>query len=132
LKSKTHNISEKISKIFLVSLLIGLVYIIIKGSDYKKEIEEHTGQTICKYTFREKYGKSKSAYVKYYVDNKLYRNRVGNSPDDYNATINKYYELKYSTINPNKILVDFSKEVKDSALIKELKMKLEFKYWLVH
>ena len=64
--------------------------------------------------------------------NKLYRNRVGNSPDDYNATINKYYELKYSTINPNKILVDFSKEVKDSALIKELKMKLEFKYWLVH
>jgi hypothetical protein len=88
LKSKTHNISEKISKIFLVSLLIGLVYIIIKGSDYKKEIEEHTGQTICKYTFREKYGKSKSAYVKYYVDNKLYRNRVGNSPDDYNATIN--------------------------------------------
>ena len=60
--------------------------------------------------------------------NKLYRNRVGNSPDDYNATINKYYELKYSTINPNKIFVNFSKEVKDSALIKELEMKLEFKY----
>ena len=132
MKQKASNISGEISKIFLVSLLIGSVYIFIKRSENKKEIEEHAGHTICKYTFREKYGKSKSAYVKYYVDNKLYRNSVENSPDDYNATINKYYELKYSTINPNKILVDFSKEVKDSVLIKELKMKLEFKYWLIH
>jgi hypothetical protein len=132
LKPKASNISEKISKIFLAILLIGLVYIFIKGSDYKKEIEENPGHTICKYTFREKYGKSKNAYVKYYVGDKLYRSRVNNSPDNDNATLNKYYELEYSTTDPNKILVDFSKEVKDSLLIKELEKKLEFKYWLDH
>jgi hypothetical protein len=123
---------EKFSKVFFVILLIVLVYLFMKESSYRKEIEEHPGQTICKYTFCKQYPKSTDAYVKYFVDDKLYRNSAGGCPDDYDLTINKYYVLNYSTIDPNKILVDFSKEVKDSTLIKELESKLEFKYWLNH
>ncbi|MEL1253479.1 hypothetical protein AAEO57_06825 [Flavobacterium sp. DGU38] len=123
---------EKFSKLFFVVLFIGVVCLFVKGCNNKKEIKEHEGKTICKYTFCKQFPKSTEAYVKYYVDNKLYRNGAGGCPDNSESKIDKYYELKYSTIDPNKIIVDFSTEVKDSILIKELESKLEFKYWLEH
>jgi len=123
---------EKLSKLFFVFLFIGIVYLIVKESNYKKEIKEYPGQTICKYTLCKPSGKSSDAYVKYYLDNKLYRRNVGGCPDSSGFKLNKYFVLKYSTIDHDKILVDFSKEVEDSVLIKELQSKLEFKYWLDH
>nr|WP_198999532.1 hypothetical protein [Flavobacterium sp. ASV13] len=123
---------DKLSKLFFVFIIIGLIYLFFKGVNYKKEIAEHPGQTICKYTLCKSSGKSSSAYVKYYLDDKLYRRAVGGCPDSSEFKLNKYFVLKYSTIDPDKIIVDFSKEVKDSVLIKELKSKLEFKYWLDH
>ncbi|TPG31331.1 hypothetical protein [Flavobacterium pectinovorum] len=104
----------------------------MKDLNYKKEINEHPGQTICRYTLCKPAGRSSDAYVKYYLDNKLYRRNVGACPDNSGFKLNKYFVLKYSTIDHNKILVDFSREVTDSILIKELETKLEFKYWLDH
>ena len=124
--------NEKLSKLFFLIIFIGLVYLIIKGLNDKKEIEEHPGRTICKYTLCKPTGKSSEAYVKYYLDNKLYRKRAGGCPDSSELKLNKYFVLKYSLIDTDKILVDFSKEIKDSTLIKELESKLEFKYWLDH
>jgi hypothetical protein len=123
---------EKLSKLFFVFIFIGLIYLVFTGENYKKEIKENQGETVCKFTFCKQYPKSSDAYVKYYVNNKLYRNSYGDCPDDTDFKLNKYYTLRYSTIDPNKITVDFSEEVKDSVLIKELESKLEFKYWLDH
>jgi hypothetical protein len=119
---------EKLSKLGLVIIFIGIVYLFVKGYNYKKEIKEYPGETICRYTFCKQFPKTTESFVKYYVNNKLYRNATGRCPDDSDLKINKYYYLKYSTIDPNKIIVDFSKEVNDSTLIKELESKLEFKY----
>lgn len=123
---------EKLSKLFFVIILVGLVYLFFKEKNYKKEIREYPGQTICKYTLCKSSGKSSDAYVKYYLDNKLYRKRAGGCPDSSEFKLNKYFILKYSTLDSDKIIVDFSKEIKDSTLIKELESKLEFKYWLDH
>ena len=123
---------ERFSKLFFVFIFIGLVYLIFKGINCKKEIEEHPGKTVCKYTLCKPTGKTSDAYVKYYIGDKLYRNRVGGCPDSSDFKLNKYFVLKYSTIDHNKISVDFSKEVKDLILIKDLESKLEFKYWLDH
>lgn len=123
---------EKFSKLFFVFVFFGLIYLVLKGINYKKEIREYPGQTICKYTLCKPTGKTTEAYVKYYVEDKLYRIRAGGCPDSSEFKLNKYFVLNYSTINPDKISVDFSKEVKDSVLIKELESKLEFKYWLDH
>ena len=123
---------EKFSKIFLVFIFLGLVYLIFKGRNHKEEIRKHPGQTICKYTLCKPTKGSGIAYVKYYVNDKLYRNKAGSCPDSSEFKINKYFVLTYSTIDPNKIIVDFSKETKDSILIKELELKLGFKYWLDH
>jgi hypothetical protein len=122
----------KFLKVILVFLFIGIGYLFVRGSDYRSEIEQYPGQTICKYTFCKSVGKSRIAFVKYYVDNKVYRNSVGRCPSNSELKMNKYYRLKYSTKDPNKILVYFSEEVTDSILIKELASKLEFKYWLDH
>lgn len=123
---------EKLSKLFLVLICIGLVYLVCKGKNYQKEIRENQGETICKFTFCKQYPKSNSAFVKYYVNNKVYRNSSGRCPDNSVSKMNKFFILKYSTIDPNKITVDFSKEITDSVRIKELESKLEFKYWLDH
>ncbi|KAF2328573.1 hypothetical protein [Flavobacterium daemonense] len=122
----------KFSKIILVGFAIGVICLFVKSANDRKEIEEHPGQTICKYTLCRQSGRSSDAYVKYYVDNKLHRTRAGGCPKNSEEKINKYFVIKYSTIDPDNILVDFENEVKDSLLIKELESKLEFKYWLDH
>lgn len=119
---------EKISKILLVFIIIGIFGLFIKGYFYSREITEHLGQTICKYTFCKQYPKTTAAFVKYYVANKFYKNSFGRCPEGYNLKINKYYILNYSTIDPNKIRVDFSKEIKDSVLINELESHLKLNF----
>ncbi|MTH15359.1 hypothetical protein [Flavobacterium sp. LC2016-01] len=123
---------EKFSKLFWVFVFFGLIYLVFREIKYKEEIKEHPGVTICKYTLCEPNGRTSTAYVKYYVDDKLYRNSIGGCPDSSEFKWNKFFVLNYSTIDPNKISVDFSKEVTDSIQIKELQSKLEFKYWLDH
>ena len=115
---------EKFSKLVLVFLIIGILCLFMKGYFSIKEIYENSGQTICKYTFCKQFPKTNVAYVKYYIGNKLYRNKAGRCPKNYKTTIDKYFVLNYSTIDPDNIHVDFSKEVKDSVLIKELESKL--------
>lgn len=124
--------SEKLSKVVLIILVIGFVFLFVKGYNDKKEIYDNRGRTICKYTFCKQFPKSTEAFVKYCVDGKLYRNSSGGCPENNKVGLNKYYTLDYSTIDPNKIIVDFSEEITDSTLIKELESKLEFKYWLDH
>ncbi|KAF2078723.1 hypothetical protein [Flavobacterium sharifuzzamanii] len=124
--------SDKISKICLIILAIGFGYLFVKHFNYRKEIKDNRSETICKYTFCKQFPRSTEAYVKYCVDGKLYRNSPGGCPENSESALNKYYLVDYSAIDPNKIIVDFSKEIKDSILIKELESKLEFKYWLDH
>ena len=100
----------------------------IKSNKDSQEIESHLGKTICKYTFCKEHRKSTTAFVKYVVDNKLYRTSAGGCPDNSNDKINKFFFVKYSTLDPNKIEVDFSKEVKNKVEIRELEDKL--KNWL--
>jgi hypothetical protein len=123
---------DNLSKLFIFLMIIGVIFMFIKGNEYIEEIETNPGETICKYTLCKESPKTNSAFVKYFVNNKVYRNYAGRCPKNYLQTINKYYKLKYSKIDPNKIIVDFSKEVKDKSLIAELESKLTFKYWIEH
>ncbi|RTY85507.1 hypothetical protein EKL32_28530 [Flavobacterium sp. GSN2] len=121
-------INEKLSKAFFILIIIGGIYLLIKSNKNRQEIEIHPGKTICKYTLCKEGRKSSSAFVKYVVDNKLYRTRAGGCPENSEEKINKYFFLKYSTLDPNKIQVDFSTEAKNKAEIEELEYKL--KNWL--
>ena len=127
-KLHVFEMSKKLSKILLFIMIVGVIYIFLQGYNDRQEIENHNGKTICKYTFCKKFQKSSEAFVKYVVDNKLYRTSAGGCPEKSDEKINKYFFLEYSTINPNKIQVDFSKEVKNKTEIEDLELKL--KNWL--
>ncbi|RTY85829.1 hypothetical protein [Flavobacterium sp. GT3R68] len=121
-------ISEKLSKVFFFLIIIGGIYLLIQINKDRQEIENHPGKTICKYTFCKISRKSSTAFVKYVVDNKLYRTGAGGCPENSAEKINKFFFLKYSTLDPNKIQVDFSKEVTSKAEIEKLEYQL--KNWL--
>ncbi|MGK4566109.1 hypothetical protein [Flavobacterium sp. 3HN19-14] len=114
---------------FLVMALL-LIYVTNTESSYQKEIRENPGKTICKYVARNHYAKTTNPVVKYYAAGKLYISEGYGGYDE--GSIDDFYELKYSTIDPNKIEIDFSKKVKDTTLTHELDRKLQFKYWFYH
>lgn len=120
------------SKIFFIMIFLGVFGLFIMGYLDKKELEKNQEETICKYSFCKYASKSSQAFFKYYINGRLYRNSYGGCPDNSPEKLNKFYVLYYSKTNPNKIMVDFSKEVKDQNQIKELESKLTFKYWMDH
>lgn len=119
----------KMSKIeaivFFILIIIGFCFIINKANKSREEIENYPGTTICKYTLCKPVGKSSSAFVKYVVNNKLYRTNSGGCPENSSEKINKFFYLKYATVNPNNIEVDFTKEVTNKTEIEALENQLK-------
>ena len=117
--------TKKISKVFLVLILVGLIYLFYNGCKYRQEIEKHPGKTICKFTFCKSGRKTQTAYIKYFLNDTLYSRSGGSCPENYEIMLNKYFLLKYSTIDNDKIQVDFSKEITDTEKINYLESKLK-------
>jgi hypothetical protein len=117
--------TEKISKVFLLLIFVGLIYLFYYRYKYKDEIENHLGITICKFTFCKSGRKTQTAYIKYFLNDTLYRRSEGSCPENYEKKLNKYFLLKYSTKDNDKIEVDFSKEVSDVEKIDYLESKLK-------
>ena len=107
----------KILKFFSLIIVSVIVVLFLNGSQYKNEIANNKKQTICKFIYCKKYPKTTEGNFKYYVDKKMYKNRFGKCPDNYEQSLNKFYLMYYSAIDPNKIEVDFSKEIIDTTTI---------------
>jgi hypothetical protein len=117
--------SKKAGIAFFILIIIGLYFIFDKADKTKEEIENYPGKTICKYTLCKPAGKSSTAFVKYVVNNKLYRTNSGGCPENSSEKINKFFYLKYATVNPNYIEVDFTKEVTNKTEIEVLENQLK-------
>jgi hypothetical protein len=125
MKDDLSKMKQKGTRVIIFLMIVALICMFVKCYNDSEEIKTHLGKTICKYTFCKQSGKSSTAFVKYYIDNKIYRTRAGGCPENSGGKINKYFNLKYSTIDPNKIEVDFSKEVMDKAEIEYLELNLK-------
>lgn len=88
-------------------------------------MEDYPGFTICKLTFCKEVRRGKTAYVKYFLNDTLYRRNGGSCPENSDFILNKYFLLKYSTIDNDKIQVDFSHEITDVEQINYLESKLK-------
>ena len=106
-----------LSKIILFILFLGLLIMFFKGYKYNQEITEHKDSTICKYTYCKEFPKTTESHFKYFIRNREYNNTYGGCPDNYEKKIRKFFALNYSTIDPNKIVVDFTKEITDTTKI---------------
>lgn len=118
--------TEKICKFGIIAIIVIAVTFLFRENSRQNEIQTHGEITICKLTLCEQRGKSSKAFVKYYVNKKKYRTNAGGCPNGGEAKVNSFFSMKYDKENPNNIVVDFSLEVKDSTLIKELEEKIKF------
>lgn len=114
-----------ISKLLLSFIFLGIACLCLKGFVYKKEINDNRAQTVCKFVYCKKFPKTTESFFEYYVDNKLYKNSYGKCPDNYDKKINKFFILYYSSKDPNKIEVDFSKQIMNNKKILESGFTIE-------
>ncbi|SHM44123.1 hypothetical protein [Flavobacterium chilense] len=108
---------KNISKLIAIVIVVGIVFLFVKGYLYKKEIRENRKKTVCKFTFCKIAPKTTTSFFKYIVNNKRYRNSYGQCPDSCDMKINKFFILYYSSKDPNKIEVDLSKQITDTTAI---------------
>lgn len=108
---------NRLSKFVLISYIVALICLVIKGCLYKKEIEENRAQTICKYSLCETSAKFTTSFFKYNVKEHRYRNSYGRCPENYDDKINKFFILYYSSRDPNKIEVHFNQQITDTLEI---------------
>lgn len=123
---------EKASKIFIISLLIGLTYLLFHKNQEVNKIQKEGLTSICKFTLCKSTptGKSTRAFVKYYVEGKRFRTEYGSCPENTKNKLNKYFKLNYLKDNPTEIIVDFNNEINDSIEIQYLESKLSFEHWI--
>lgn len=106
-----------IYKLLLAVIVFGLAFLFLKGSLYKKEIEDFKEQTICKFVYCKEFPKTSESFFEYYVNGVSYRNSFGKCPEKLDLKLNNFFMLNYSSKDPNKIEVDFSEQVTDTTLI---------------
>lgn len=117
---------EILSKFIILAFVATVAILFFREGARKSNIQKHGGITICKLTLCEQRGKNSVAFVKYYVNGRKYRTMAGGCPDGGSEKLNRFFSMKYNKGNPSNIVVDFSSEVNDSALIKELEGKIKF------
>ncbi|KOS06019.1 hypothetical protein AM493_08195 [Flavobacterium akiainvivens] len=103
--------------IVLVFLIGVVLFATLRKDTYRKEIAEHKGTTICKFTYCYHANKSSQARVRYYIDGVKFKNGYDDCPDNYRDKLKHFYVMYYSTLDPNKITVDFTKEITDTTAI---------------
>jgi hypothetical protein len=110
---------NKIYLLIIVSFFICLITMVINFYSRKYYIDKYGEIIIGKYVARDKWGKVRSDYFIYYVDNKKHRANTGDSPAGFRENIGKFYRIKYLDKYPEVIHSLFDKEVTDTAEILE-------------
>lgn len=104
-------------KIVLIGILFLTFYLFYYGYNYRKEIQNSGKETIGKFIYYRRYPKTKTYYFKYFVDGKAYINSSGIESELFQKDIGKFYSLKYSKKDPNKIIIDITRAIQDSVEI---------------
>lgn len=104
--------------VLLIFVLI-LGYLIFKGYNYKEEVNKNGNTTVAKFLYYKSFPKTKDYYFKYFVNGKSFVDIYGQTKSNFYKNKGKFYEVKYSKNDPNKIIVDFNKEITDTTKILE-------------
>jgi hypothetical protein len=108
---------SKISIFFLIMILFGLIYIINSGHTINDDIENNGKESVGRFVAYDKYGKTRSYYFVFYINDKKYRENGGNPPEGFLQNKGKFYRIIYSEKYKGFFRVFFDKEVRDTAEI---------------
>jgi hypothetical protein len=106
-----------IYKLILVSFVVIIAILVFKGYSYKKEVNKNGETTVAKFFYYKNFPKTKDYYFKYFVKGETYINSYGQTTSGFHENKGKFYEIKYSKKEPNKLIVNFDKEITDTTLI---------------
>ena len=118
--------TENLSKYSIIVIIVIVATFFLRENSSQSDIQKNGETTICKLTLCEQRGKSSVSFVKYYINGKKYRTNTGGCYNGNEAKVNSFFLMKYDKENPNNIVVDFSSEMNDSTLIKELEEKIKY------
>ena len=104
-------------KFMLLAFVLILGYLVFNGYNYRKEVNENGKTTVAKFLYYKDFPKTKDYYFKYFANEKFYINTYGQTQSGFHKNKGKFYSLKYSKNDPNKIIVNFDKEITDTTLI---------------
>jgi hypothetical protein len=108
---------NKIYAVVVISFFIGLIIMVVNFYNRKYSIEKDGKIIIGKYVYRDKWGKVRSDYFIYNVDDKKYRASSGDSPAGFRENIGKFYKIKYLDKYPDVIYPLYDQEVTDTSEI---------------
>ena len=108
---------NKISKIVLVLLILGVVGLIIVGNIRGYDIERNGKITIGKYVSQRNYPKTQTNFFIYYINGVKYKHNGGRTPRGFSENIGKFYKIKYSTKYKGAIEPLLDQEVTDTVAI---------------
>jgi hypothetical protein len=110
-------------------ILIGIVFFLVLpiyiNAKFKfSEIEKDGKTGIGKFVEYERKPKTRNYYFEYYNKNKKIKDLIVNAPDGFSKKVGSFYEIKYLD-KFDDIIVNFDKEIKDTALILKAGFSIE-------
>jgi hypothetical protein len=121
---------SKFGKYFVLTVSAVILFLCIRDIYVKNQISNNGKTIIAKFVSKERKPKTTNFYFTYFINNKKYTSaNSGISYSIFNSEmetqtidslkLNSFYEAKYLPDNPNVIIVDATKEVKDNIEIKK-------------
>jgi hypothetical protein len=110
---------SKIYKFIFILMLVGVIWIIVRGIQLKSNIEEHGIVSVGKYVSYKDYPKTEANYFAFYIDGVKYRDDVGRLPIGFRENLGKFYKIIYSTKYKGNMKVFTDEQITDSLKILE-------------
>lgn len=106
--------------IFIFFIFFGGIILLLRVWGYykDKDLDENKVTSIGKFSYCKRYDKTKPAVMVYYIDRKKYKEECGTCPDNYQAMLKKFYVIHYSSLHPENVRVDFTKQVTDTVVLR--------------
>ena len=108
---------NKISKIFVIVFILGVISFIIVGYVIKYDVENKGKTSVGKYVSQDSWAKGELNYFIFYIDGKKYKEDGGRSPKGFKENIGKFYKILYSEKYKGSIQALFNEEVRDTIAI---------------
>lgn len=108
---------NRVSKIVLLFLILGILCLIIVGNIRGYDIEKNGKITIGKYVSQKNYPKTQTNFFIFYINGVKHKYNGGRVPKGFSKNIGKFYKIKYSTKYKGAIEPLIDQEITDTLAI---------------
>ncbi|MGV3696176.1 hypothetical protein [Flavobacterium sp.] len=112
-------IQDKIGAVFIYSMILGILFLMMRGCNVQNELEAKGKPGIGWYYSKKSHRKGESNFFCFYVDGTQYNESTGSDPKAFKENRGRFYRIRYSEENKGIFKAYFDQEVTDTAEILE-------------